>query len=106
MMSGLLGTLLVLVFMVIYYRLSGVIANFALFLNILFLFACLALLQATLTLPGIAGIILSIGMAVDSNVLIFERMREEFALGKSVKSGVEAATARHSGPSSTPRSPP
>jgi SecD/SecF fusion protein len=89
LMSGLLGTLLVLAFMVIYYRLSGVIANAALFLNILFLFSCLALLQATLTLPGIAGIILAIGMAVDSNILIFERMREEFALGKSVKSGVE-----------------
>lgn len=88
--SGLLGTLLVIFFMLYYYRMSGVIANFGLFLNILFLFAGLAALQATLTLPGIAGIILSIGMAVDSNVLIFERMREEFALGKSVKSGVEA----------------
>jgi len=89
LMSGLLGTVLVLVFMVFYYRMSGVIANFALGLNILLLFAGLAALSATLTLPGIAGIILSIGMAVDSNVLIFERMREEFALGKSVKSGVE-----------------
>jgi len=89
LMSGLFGTLLVLVFMVVYYRLSGVIANFALALNILFLFAGLAALQATLTLPGIAGIILSIGMAVDSNVLIFERMREEFAIGKTVKSGIE-----------------
>ncbi len=87
--SGLLGAVLVLVFMVIYYRMSGVIANFALVLNIFFVFAGLAALQATLTLPGIAGIILSIGMAVDSNVLIFERMREEFAIGKSVKSGVE-----------------
>jgi SecD/SecF fusion protein len=89
LMSGLLGTALVLVFMIIYYRLSGVIANFALMTNILMLFAGLAVLSATLTLPGIAGIILSIGMAVDSNVLIFERMREEFAMGKSVKSGVE-----------------
>jgi len=89
LMSGLLGTVLVLAFMVFYYRMSGVIANAALFLNILLLFAGLAALNATLTLPGIAGIILSIGMAVDSNVLIFERMREEFALGKSVKSGVE-----------------
>ncbi len=75
--------------MVVYYRMSGVIANLALVLNIFFLFAGLAALQATLTLPGIAGIILSIGMAVDSNVLSFERMREEFAIGKSVKSGVE-----------------
>ncbi len=88
--SGLFGALMVLVFMVIYYRLSGVIADAALLLNILFLFVGLAMLGATLTLPGIAGIILSIGMAVDANVLIFERMREEFALGKSVKSGVDA----------------
>ena len=88
--SGLFGALLVLVFMVIYYRLSGIIADFALVLNIFFLFAGLAMLGATLTLQGIAGIILSIGMAVDANVLIFERMREEFELGKSVKSGVDA----------------
>ncbi len=88
--SGVFGALLVLVFMVIYYRMSGVIADLALALNILFLFSGLAMLGATLTLPGIAGIILSIGMAVDANVLIFERMREEFALGKSVKSGVDA----------------
>jgi SecD/SecF fusion protein len=87
--AGLVGTLLVLVFMIVYYRLSGVIANFALMLNVLLLFAGLAFMNATLTLPGIAGIILSIGMAVDSNVLIFERMREEFAIGKSVKSGIE-----------------
>ncbi|WP_339135016.1 MAG: protein translocase subunit SecD [Candidatus Electrothrix sp. GW3-4] len=87
--SGLFGALMVLVFMVIYYRLSGVIADLALALNILFLFAGLAMLGATLTLPGIAGIILSIGMAVDANVLIFERMREEFALGKSARSGVD-----------------
>ncbi len=88
--AGLLGTVLVVLFMIVYYRLSGVIANAALLLNILFLFAGLAAMQATLTLPGIAGIILSIGMAVDSNVLIFERMREEFAIGKSVRSGVES----------------
>jgi len=87
--SGLFGALLVLVFMTIYYRLSGVIADAALLLNILFLFVGLAMLTATLTLPGIAGIILSIGMAVDANVLIFERMREEFQLGKSIKSGVD-----------------
>jgi SecD/SecF fusion protein len=88
--SGLLGTALVILFMIFYYRLSGIIANAALVLNMVFLFAGLAALQATLTLPGIAGIILSIGMAVDSNILIFERMREEFDLGKSVHSGVEA----------------
>lgn len=87
--SGLFGAIIVLAFMIIYYRLSGVVANSALILNILLLFSGLAVLNATLTLPGIAGIILSIGMAVDANVLIFERMREEFALGKSVRSSVE-----------------
>lgn len=88
--AGILGTLLVLVFMVIYYRISGVVANAALFLNILLLFVGLAILNATLTLPGIAGIILSIGMAVDANVLIFERMREEYSLGKSVRSSIDS----------------
>ncbi len=88
-LSGLLGSFLVVVFMFIYYRLSGIIANFALVLNILFLFAGLAVLSATLTMPGIAGVVLSIGMAVDSNVLIFERMRDEQALGKSVISSID-----------------
>jgi SecD/SecF fusion protein len=87
--SGVFGTVIVLAFMMIYYRLSGVIANAALALNILLLFSGLAILNATLTLPGIAGIILSIGMAVDANVLIFERMREEYALGKSVRSSID-----------------
>ncbi|MGW8193050.1 MAG: protein translocase subunit SecD [Desulforhopalus sp.] len=87
--SGIFGTIIVLVFMVIYYRLSGVIANCALVVNIVLLFSGLAILNATLTLPGIAGIILTIGMAVDANVLIFERMREEFTLGKSVRSSIE-----------------
>jgi SecD/SecF fusion protein len=87
--SGIFGAILVLGFMIIYYRLSGIIANSALVLNILFLFAGLAILNATLTLPGIAGIVLSIGMAVDANVLIFERMREEYSLGKSVKSSID-----------------
>jgi len=89
LMSGIFGALMVLGFMIIYYRLSGVIANFALALNILFLFSGLAVLNATLTLPGIAGIVLSIGMAVDANVLIFERMREEYALGKPVRSSID-----------------
>ena len=87
--SGLFGALLVVVFMMVYYRLSGVIANVGLAFNILLLFVGLAMLGATLTLPGIAGIILTVGMAVDANVLIYERMREEFALGKTIKSGVE-----------------
>ncbi len=89
MASGLFGAIIVLAFMVIYYRLSGIIANSALVLNILLLFAGLAVLSATLTLPGIAGIILSIGMAVDANVIIYERMREEYSLGKSVRSSIE-----------------
>ncbi|MDA8140435.1 MAG: protein translocase subunit SecD, partial [Desulfobacteraceae bacterium] len=87
--STLLGALLVVVFMVVYYRISGVIANFALILNLLLLVALLSLVRATLTLPGIAGIVLSIGMAVDSNVLIFERMREELALSKPVYTSVQ-----------------
>ena len=89
MFSGLLGACLVIVFMVLYYRLSGVIANVGLTLNILLLFVGLAMLGSTLTLPGIAGIILSIGMAVDANVLIYERMRDELALGKSARAGVD-----------------
>ena len=88
--AGIFGTLLVIVFMMVYYHLSGVIANGAMVLNILFLFAGLAILNATLTLPGIAGIILSIGMAVDSNILIFERMREEYERGKSVRSSISS----------------
>jgi hypothetical protein len=80
-------TLMVVLFMIVYYRLSGIIANISLVLNILLLFVALAMLGSTLTLPGIAGIILSIGMAVDANILIYERMRDEFALGKSVRSG-------------------
>ena len=75
--SGLLGALLVVIFMMIYYRLSGFIANIGMVFNILLLFVGLAMLGATLTLPGIAGIILTVGMAVDANVLIYERMREE-----------------------------
>lgn len=92
--SGLFGAILVLGFMLIYYRLPGGIANGALLLNILFLFTGLAILSATLTLPGIAGIILSIGMAVDANVLIFERMREEYALGKTVKSSIDGGFSK------------
>jgi len=87
--SGILGTLLVVAFMLFYYRFSGVVANYALILNVIMLLGALSLLNATLTLPGIAGIILSIGMAVDSNVLIYERMREEFHAGKPLKSGVD-----------------
>ncbi len=86
--AGLIGALAVIVFTSIYYRISGVIAVCALILNIYFLLALLSAFQATLTLPGIAGIILSIGMGVDSNVLIFERIREELRLGRSTYSAI------------------
>ncbi|MBI4714885.1 MAG: protein translocase subunit SecD, partial [Nitrospirae bacterium] len=85
-----LAVILVMLFMIVYYRLSGVIANFALVLNLVVLVGALAALDATLTLPGIAGIILTIGMRVDSNVLIFERIREELRLGKPVRSAVDS----------------
>lgn len=81
---------LVVVFMVLLYRGSGLMANFALVLNVLFMMALLAWLEATLTLPGMAGIVLTIGMAVDANVLIFERIREELRLGKSARVAVDA----------------
>jgi len=87
--AGIVGTLLVVVFMIVYYRLSGVIADFAMVLNIVLLIGAMAALNATLTMPGIAGIILAIGMAVDSNVLMFERMREEIRAGKTPRSAVE-----------------
>ncbi len=87
--SGLLATLLVIAFMVFYYRFSGLVADWAMMLNVILLLGALSFLGATLTLPGIAGIILSIGMAVDSNVLIFERMREEFHAGKSLRVGID-----------------
>ncbi|MBF0327985.1 MAG: protein translocase subunit SecD [Nitrospirae bacterium] len=87
--AGIIGTLLVIAFMVFYYRVSGVIANLALLLNIILLIGAMASLNATLTMPGIAGIILAIGMAVDSNVLMFERMREELRSGKTPRAAVE-----------------
>jgi len=86
--AGLLGAALVILFTIIYYRLSGFIAVLALVLNIYYLLALLSAFQATLTLPGIAGIILSIGMGIDSNVLIFERIREELRLGRTAFSSV------------------
>lgn len=88
--AGIIGTILVVVFMIVYYRLSGLIADFALFLNILLLLGAMASLNATLTLPGIAGIILAIGMAVDSNVLMFERIRDELRAGKTPRSAVDS----------------
>ena len=87
--STLVAGAVVILFMVIYYRLSGVIADCALALNLICLIGALAALNATLTLPGIAGIILTIGMGVDSNVLIFERIREELRLGRPVRLAVD-----------------
>lgn len=87
--AGIIAAILVIAFMIFYYRLSGVIADFALLLNIVLLLGAMASLNATLTLPGIAGIILAIGMAVDSNVLMFERMREELRAGKTPKAAVD-----------------
>ena len=81
-------------FMIVFYKLSGINAVVALVLNVLILFGALAYFRAALTLPGIAGIILAIGMAVDANVLIFERMKEELALGKGVISAVSQGFSR------------
>ncbi len=85
---------LVFVFMLVYYRLSGVIADIALGLNLLILLASMAAFGATLTLPGIAGIALTVGMAVDTNILIFERIREELRVGKSPRAAVDAGFTR------------
>jgi SecD/SecF fusion protein len=88
LIAGVIGAAAVIVFTIFYYRMSGVVAVIALVLNIYFLLALLSAFQATLTLPGIAGIILSIGMGVDSNVLIFERIREELKAGRTTFSAI------------------
>jgi len=88
--SVIIGFVLVLVFMAFYYRLFGLVADLALALNLVLIVALLSMLQATLTLPGIAGIVLTIGMAVDANVLIFERIREELRSGNSPQASIHA----------------
>jgi preprotein translocase subunit SecD len=94
-MLAILGSgAVVFVFMLLYYRLSGLIADVALTLNLVILLACMAAFGATLTLPGIAGIALTIGMAVDTNVLIFERIREELRLGKTPRAAIDAGFHR------------
>jgi preprotein translocase subunit SecD len=90
LMAGLIGVLLVVVFMAIYYKACGLVANYGMLLNVIFLMGALAALGTTLTLPGIAAIVLLVGMSVDSNVLIFERIREELRLGKTAKAAVDA----------------
>jgi len=94
LLSMAVGGVLVVVFMVIYYGASGIIADLALILNIILIMAALAGFGATLTLPGIAGIILTIGMAVDANVLIFERVREELRLGKTPRAALDSGYSR------------
>jgi preprotein translocase subunit SecD len=89
-----IGAAAVVIFMLIYYRLSGIIANIAMVLNLLYMIAILAGLEASLTLPGIAGLVLTIGMAVDANIIIYERIREELRLGKSARSAVDAGFQR------------
>jgi preprotein translocase subunit SecD len=88
------SALIVFVFMLVYYRLSGLIADVGLVLNLVILLACMAAFGATLTLPGIAGIALTIGMAVDTNILIFERIREELKVGKTPRSAIDAGFHR------------
>ncbi len=94
MMACALGGLIIILFMLVYYKLSGLNAVVALVLNMLFLMAFMAYFEATLTLPGIAGIVLSIGMAVDANVLIFERIKEDLKLGKTVRSALQSGFAK------------
>ena len=92
--SVMVGFAFVLVFMVIWYRVFGAVANIALTANLILIVALLSLLQATLTLPGIAGIVLTVGMAVDANVLIFERIREELRLGNSPQASIDVGYSK------------
>ena len=92
--SIIFGGALVVIFILFYYKLSGAIAVTALSLNIVLLTGALAYFGAALTLPGIAGIILTVGMAIDANVLVFERIREEIKLGKTVRAAIEAGFAK------------
>jgi preprotein translocase subunit SecD len=90
----LIGSIIVVLFMIIYYKISGILADFALIFNLLFIMGILAYFRATLTLPGLAGIALTVGMAVDANVLIFERIKEELRRGKTLRSSVENGFSR------------
>jgi preprotein translocase subunit SecD len=93
-LSMAVGAVLVILLMLFFYKFSGVIANLAMILNVVFQVAILVVMQATLTLPGIAGLVLTIGMAVDSNIIIYERVREELRAGKSVRGAVDAGFGR------------
>ncbi len=92
--ATLIGALLVLIFMIFYYRLAGVLADLALIMNVIMLLGAMAFFEATLTLPGIAGIILIVGMGIDSNVLILERIKEELRAGRTVRSAIDAGYER------------
>ncbi|HFB68228.1 MAG TPA: protein translocase subunit SecD, partial [Calditrichae bacterium] len=92
--SAIMGLIAVALFMLVYYKFAGLVADFALFFNIIIILGLMSTVHATLTLPGIAGIILTIGMAVDANVLIFERIREELDRGKTVMSALDEGYAR------------
>ena len=92
--SVVIGLIIVLIFMLIYYKAAGTIADFALIWNIVLVLAVLASLQATLTLPGIAGLILTVGMSIDANVIIFERIREELRKGKTPKAAIDGGYDR------------
>ncbi len=92
--SIIIGLVLVLAFMVFYYRGAGLIASFAVLWNLILVLSILAMLKATLTLPGIAGLILTVGMAVDANVIIFERIREELGKGKTPRSAIDSGYSR------------
>src|SRR5690606_8500381 len=96
--SSVIGLVIVLIFMIFYYNRAGWVANIAVLFNVFFIMGILASLGAVLTLPGIAGIVLTMGTAVDANVLIYERIREEFSLGKSVRQAI-ADGYKHAMPS-------
>ena len=93
-LSGVIGVLLTFVFVLVYYRFAGLLANIALLVNIVLLFGLMVSFGFVLTLPGIAGIILTIGLAIDANVLIYERLREELAAGKSLKPALDGAYSK------------
>ncbi len=93
-LSMYIGAGMVVLFMLVYYRLAGLLANIAMILNMLYMLAILAAFEASLTLPGIAGLVLTVGMAVDANIIIYERIREELRAGKSVRTAVDAGFQR------------
>jgi len=94
MYAAIVGSFLVFLFIIIYYKLSGAYAVFALVLNLLFVLAAMASINATLTIPGVCGLVLNIAVAVDANVLICERIREELHLGKTVRSAIDIGYKR------------